>query len=139
VTALNQKEQAKLRRIRKMVTKTHWMQGDFSERGEDGKPRYCLVGFVNLVAGIDDHHLGSELSDEEMAGEVSDDKKIRLRRHLLSALEDAVRKYAKRRTRYNSLRDYINGQSGIEWFNDYRETEREDILNVIDLALGEKS
>lgn len=110
---LNQKDRAKLRKIRKMVEATHWIKKDYLKDGD--KPQYCLVGFVNHVTGARESagsHLTRELPEQ--------------RNKLLRALEWAIKQHRPRTTaRY------------IENFNDSNLTKREDIIAVLDLAIGD--
>lgn len=125
--ALNQKEQAKLRRIRKMVSRTHWTQRAYQDWSEDGdKPLYCLVGFVNHVVDFDPEIESAE-DDAEILDWGADPSKVKMRRRLLRAIEEGIVRHTKRKSK--------PGHLFIEQFNDKKKTTRDDILAVLDAAL----
>ena len=129
-----------LRRIRDMVAATHWGKGEYFRQGRAAdeyygpdKDTYCLVGFVNKVTGLSveegDIYLGSDATTlshyDSVRDEYVESKMPRSRVRLIAALKAAIAVKAPR-------------ARSIEEFNDRRSTTRKDILEVLDLTLGDK-
>lgn len=127
-----------LRRIRDMVAATHWGKGEYFEAADEhygpDKDTYCLVGFVNKVTGLSveegDIYLGSDATTlshyDPVRDEYVESKMPRSRVRLIAALKAAVAVKAPR-------------ARSIEEFNDRRSTTRKDILEVLDLTIGDES
>jgi hypothetical protein len=120
---LNAEERKLLRRIRALITKTHWTKGAYCVTDGSGKECYCLVGLVNHVTGADRYEAGPY--DLGLAALALDAERGGARDRLLAALGTAIRR------RYRSV-------AGIEQWNDRKGRTREDVLSVVDEALASR-
>lgn len=125
-------ERKLLQKARRLVTGTHWIKGKYSCSIDD-KDCWCLVGLLNHVQGVDPNSgaavaldRDSLLRQKEMiaAGPAYFTTTDLPRRRIFYTIAKAIRTASPR-----------TAASSIESWNDRRQTTREDVLKVIDLAL----
>lgn len=136
------KDIAALRKIRKMVEATHWIKGAYYEPADPNhdddddyygggpeKDSYCLVGFVNMVTGLEGDRLYLDSSATKFSrydvkiNEYVDEELPPQRARLLEALSGAIKARAPRVT-------------AIEQYNDRPSTKRKDIVSLLTELIG---
>lgn len=124
IDVLSLKARNTLAALRQKVTDTYWIKGAYQAVQDTGKEAGCFIGLLNCQVGV----AAFTGSEDLRSFDLNYDDRAQLeaftiRSEILNLLES------------DEFRIKTNWDSIEEW-NDDEETSREDILYVIDKALG---
>lgn len=117
---------AALRRIRKQVEKTHWVKGAWEKitrvAGGSDKRCGCLAGLINMECGIEPSVSSRDLLARSSAWPTTPGREKA--RELVQAVWTAIH-----------VKNPYTKTESIESWNDRNLTKREDVIEVLDIAI----